>query len=268
MTVAATRNARKPLNTNGAILWQGKSRLTGLPIVLIVTGLRKQSANSKTGDELQTWILCEDESPMAAVMSGGHQSICGKGAKGCPLMGIRLDGTSQAIGRECYVDVAKAPESVWGCYTRGGYRTLDGSELVGLVLRCGSYGDPAAVPFHIWESAMGVVKGWTGYTRQWQWCDQRLSRYLMASVSTEAEAQLAMSMGWRYFRVREREQALVVGQEFACPASAEMGHRVTCEQCQKCCGTSSPARNVTIIRHGGTAPKVTPMVFLKREVAA
>jgi hypothetical protein len=38
--------------------------------------------------------------------------------------------------------------------------------------------------------------------------------------------------------------------EFACPASDEMGHRTTCERCQLCRGTSSPARSVAIVVHG------------------
>lgn len=60
----------RPRKPQGLILWQGKSQLTGKRVVLIVTGIKRPSRNQKTGDMLQTWILVEGSSPVAAINSG------------------------------------------------------------------------------------------------------------------------------------------------------------------------------------------------------
>lgn len=43
--------------------------------------------------------------------------------------------------------------------------------------------------------------------------------------------------------------------EFICPASDEAYHRTTCQSCQLCRGTSSPARSVVIVAHGNNSAK-------------
>ena len=73
----------------------------------------------------------------------------------------------------------------------------------------------------------------------------------MASVETEDEARLAVACGWRYFRVK-RASDRPLPNEHTCPASAEGGHRTTCERCGLCNGTRKPrAPNVVINAHGG-----------------
>jgi len=76
----------------------------------------------------------------------------------------------------------------------------------------------------------------------------------------EHEFIVAHLAGWRTFRVRLSSDPLLVISprrgsnrvplEFVCPASDEAEHRATCQQCQLCRGTSSPARSVTILAHG------------------
>ena len=48
---------------NGYILYQGPSNIDGKPIVVIATGFANKSANGKTGDMIQTWIIREDIAP-------------------------------------------------------------------------------------------------------------------------------------------------------------------------------------------------------------
>ncbi len=41
-------------NSNGRILFEGKSNIDGKNIVVIITGLDNKTSNEKTGDMLQT----------------------------------------------------------------------------------------------------------------------------------------------------------------------------------------------------------------------
>ena len=47
------------MNTNGRIIAETTSPYDGSPIVLIVTGFDKVTANDKTGSMLQSWILID-----------------------------------------------------------------------------------------------------------------------------------------------------------------------------------------------------------------
>jgi hypothetical protein len=97
--------------TNGAIVWDGPSRIDGSPIMAIVTGLRTASANPKTGDMLQTWILRSDMHPQDAIKAGSDYGICGSCIHRCdPLTGIRT----------CYV-LPFAFNSVYDGFKRGIY---------------------------------------------------------------------------------------------------------------------------------------------------
>ena len=140
---------------NGAVLYRGKSLLDGSPIVVVVTGLAKASANSKTGDMLQTWIIREDMTPQEAVKTGADSAICGD----CPLRGVN------GKDRGCYVTVHQAPLSVYKAFHKGNYPELSLNEIreagAGRMVRLGSYGDPAAVPVSIWKMLTSNASGWT-----------------------------------------------------------------------------------------------------------
>ena len=96
MSILSARGAHshRPL---GLILFDGPSMIDGEPIVVIATGFKRSSANPKTGDMLQTWILRRDVAPFAAIHNGADASICGD----CPLRGIieRSDCKHRTVNR-------------------------------------------------------------------------------------------------------------------------------------------------------------------------
>lgn len=225
------------------IAWEGPSPVTGEPMVLILTGL---SNNTKTGPMYQAWLLLRNMTPFEGLKSGADRGICGD----C----VHRSGPR----RTCYVSMFNGPIRVWRKFIEGFYPTLSVAQasdvLAGQSLRITAYGDPAFVPFEVWDGLLAKASGWAGYTHQWRTCDPRFRALLMASVETLEEMAEAQARGWRTFRARPLDAPLAAG-EFACPASDESGHRATCLTCQLCRGTSSPARSVSILLHGkGAAP--------------
>lgn len=251
-------------NTNSVIFYRGPSMIDGAPIIAVATGLKNRSTNGKTGGELiQTFILRADMTAIEAVQTGADASICGD----CKHRGEIVDGRN--VGRSCYVNFAQAPHNISKTAARGRYREVSGADLEGLFagrgVRLGSYGDPAAVPMHVWHSVMTGAAFWTGYTHQWlneSFID--LAQYCMASADTAAERFVAKAMGYRTFRVRGENEELDA-REIVCPASAEAGHKTTCDKCKACGGNGAKAKaDVAIIAHGTTG-KVN--AFAKRIAA-
>jgi len=203
-----------------------------------------KTTNRKTGPMVQTWILRTDRSPLDAIRSGADSAICGD----CPHRG---SGDSP---RTCYVDVAKAPLSIYRAFHRGRYPRLPsihwpatfGDRLV----RLGAYGDPAAVPTDVLRALTRVSKGWTGYTHQWR-SRPSLRHLCMASVDSEAERDEAHRKGWRTFRVAPIGEKLVTDAEVPCPSD-----RVSCSACRLCRGASTTARSIAITAHGINGSKV------------
>jgi hypothetical protein len=156
------------------------------------------------------------------------------------------------------------PIGIWRKFILGFYPKLAPAAaaraLRGQSVRITAYGDPAFVPFEIWQSLLAEASGWVGYTHQWRGCDRRFQGLLMASVESEREARAAQARGWRTFRARSAG-ALLLASEFQCPASDEGGHRATCLDCQLCRGSASPAKSVSIWLHGkGAAARRGPRV--------
>lgn len=234
---------KKPI---GVVLWQGKSLLDGQRIMVVATGVYGKSANKKTGEMIQTWILRRDVHPMTARRMGNDVSVCG-----------------DCMHREsstCYVNLCHGPIGVFYAFVDGSYKNYEDSDIdlfVGRDIRIGSYGDPAAVPFEVWENIVNVANSFTGYTHQWQNknIDDRLKDICMASVDTikgfTKEYDKAQSLGWRTFRVRESLDNELFDNEFVCPASKEGGEIVQCEKCGACGGHSSKTdKSVVIMLHG------------------
>jgi hypothetical protein len=231
--------------------------LDGAPIVAIATGLRRPSANAKTGAMVQTWILRADVNPLAAIHSGADASVCGA----CPLRGILDSGNGATVNRcrACYVATHQAPLAVFNAYRRGAYVAFDARQHLGLfrgrMLRLGAYGDPVATPYSVWSALCHVAAGHTGYTHRWRdgrfW---RFRRLLMASVHTLDEARVARSRGWRTFRVAPAGEQPARG-EFGCPTAAENGKRTTCERCGGCNGANGNQRRASVViwAHGSPA---------------
>lgn len=246
------------MKPGGAILYEGPSLLDGAPVVVIATGLKSKSTNSKTGGMVQTYILRSDVHPVEAVHSGADGSICGDGENACPLR----PSVAEKGAAVCYVNKGFGPAAVYRGYLRGIYPDASPAELLehadGRPIRYGTYGDPAAAPLALWDGLAGP--GRTGYTHQWR-KHPELRHLVMASVGSEAEAKEAQAAGWRTFRVRTPIDGLMEN-ETICPASEEGGHRTTCENCGLCNGMTKkdetakrPRRSITIIDHGPTSQR-------------
>lgn len=230
----------------GYVIYRGPSQLDGAPIVAIAL---THSSNRKTGDMVQTYIMRADVAPIAALKSGADASICGD-CKHRPI-----------LGGACYVRVDQGPTVVFKAFLRGNYPDANGSAHIaalgaGRMVRLGTYGDPMAVPAHVWETLTFQASGRTGYTHQWRNAavagDQRASvtSLCMASVDDPAEAQEARAAGLRYFRIRTADEPMGA-REFVCPASDEAGKRRTCDTCGACNGSEKPtAGSPVIIVHG------------------
>lgn len=244
MPSAPSRGGDQGLKTaRDLILWEGPSLLTGAPIVAILTGLNSPSMNPKTGPMLQAWVIRQDIGPMDAKRDNLDDAICGD----CALRG------HGGIDSACYVTVWFGPQNVYRAYRRDVYdrRTLADvrATVAGKHLRITAYGDPAAVPYDVWQNVLTTAGGWVGYTHQHATCDPRLRWLLMASVENARDAADAHARGWRTFRARRSVDDVDAG-EVTCPASDEAGHRVTCQTCQLCRGSSRPAKSIAIIAHG------------------
>lgn len=236
------------MKASGIVLWAGPSLLDGAPIVVIATGLADASANPKTGDMVQTWIMRQDRAPHVATQDGTDASVCGD----CQHR--------PANGGACYVMVWRGPRSVWQAWTRGRYPTAEGLDAVadvgaGRMVRLGSYGDPAAVPAEVWQALVSRAKGHTGYTHQWRLPHADALRGLcMASADSSGERDEAQADGWRTFRVRTADQPLGP-REVVCPASEEAGRKLDCAACRACGGADGRKGSVAIVVHGARARK-------------
>lgn len=248
----------------GYILYEGPSLLDGAPIVVIATGFARRSSNAKTGDMVQTYIIRSDVDPVAAAREGADAAVCGD-CKHRP-----------ANGGACYVTLIHGPASVYRAYKAGKYPKAyspDGGHILptlgaGRMVRLGTYGDPAAVPSHLWERLCSAAAGRTGYTHQWRNGDlpaahlDALRALVMASVDDEAERAYAQQLGWRYFRIRGSEAELLGAREFTCPASLEAGKVKTCATCGACDGAHRGAGKASpvIVVHGARARRFVPII--------
>jgi hypothetical protein len=176
---------------------------------------------------VQTYILREDINPLEASKTGADASICGT----CPLRGTPTSDPARKIaqGRRCYVNLGQGVLIVWRAYHKGVYpdaqdpasRAAIGR---GRVVRVGTYGDPAAVPDHVWTELLAEADTWTAYTHQKPWRPD----IAMQSADDYHEAVLHWKAGRRTFRVIAELDHLDPSNETLCPASKEAGRRVQC----------------------------------------
>lgn len=237
-------------NKNGIIVYEGNSLFDGKPIVVVITGFNKTN-NPKTGNMLQSFIVRSDMSAHKANSCGADFSICGN----CKH---RLWGT-------CYVNVYQSPNNVSKAYMAGSYEKLSINNIhrfIGKNIRIGSYGDPASVPYEVWENLLKYCKSATGYSHLWKNCDQRYKNVLMASVDNLKEMFNAHTMGWRTFRVCLPND-IPTNKEFICPASNEGGKKIQCTDCLLCSGKNSKAKNPVIVAHGGGIQNYKANRFIK-----
>lgn len=221
--------------SNGVILWENNI------IVCIATGFKRPSTNTKTGKMIQTYIIRKDMHPIEAIRTGGDSEICGD----CVHRGVN------GAKRSCYVEVGKSVGQVYGAYHRGRYdRDWTADIFGGTKVRAGAYGDPAYVPFTVWNMIHESSNGMTGYTHRWKEpFAQGYRLYFMASVDNTAELGQAWNMGWNTYRVRPEGTRPVKG-EAQCPAAGESPADTECARCMLCNGNGSKVRGASLDVHG------------------
>ena len=228
------------------IIYRGPSQIDGLPIVAIAT---YSDRNTKTGKVLQTYIIRSDISPLDASKSGQDFSICGD----CKFRGeVTSDPKrKQAKNRTCYVNLGQGPTIVYKSFIRGVYpMASDHTSIVELgknrVVRLGSYGDPAAVPSHIWDELLSECVSHLAYSHQSGFRPD----ITMQSADTLEQAQAHWAKRARTFRVIDSLEDIDPINEILCPASKEAGRRVQCVKCQLCSGlTSNSKKSIAIVEH-------------------
>lgn len=217
----------------GVVLYDGPSVLDGSPILAVAS---METKNPKTGDMVQVWIIRKDVSPVEAYQQKLDSAVCGD----CPHRHNK--------GGACYVQVFQGPRAVYEAFHRGTYATLTDTTLKafeGRSVRLGAYGDPAAVPFEVWERVLKVAKNHTGYTHQAHHknFDSRIAEICMISADTVKEAQRQQKAGRKTFRIKTSDMP-VLQDEIVCLADSK---GISCEQCGICDGKTL---NVVIDVHG------------------
>lgn len=197
------------------------------------------SANKKTGDMAQVWILNKDIDPVTALKNGASKAIC-------------FDCT-HLINGTCYVNVGQAPQAVYKAYKAGKYLPLDLDILKALLkwkaVRFGAYGEPILIPLHLVKFIAKHARGFTGYTHQWQNLQYlEYNAYFMASADNEIQVLKAHQMGYRTFRVKGEEQPNL-NSEIDCP-NTRTG--VQCRDCTLCdgLGKHGKGKSITAVVHG------------------
>ena len=245
------------IKPTGLILWEGPSRLNKEEIVVV--GIL-ESANVKTGNLIQTFIMPKNVDPITAINSGYDECVCGS----CLLKGRIIESyrgnylgihhkTTKNIGRVCYVRVDWVVNQAWNKYKSGGYPKYNYHQhsklFKGRKIRLGAYGDPLAVPLKIWQRYLKLCNGHTGYSKQWpNYRNNHYKNYVQASVFNEQEKIFANKVGFHTFRIKNKNDKNSLPGEITCPAS--INEKITCEKCMQCSGQK---RNVVIDVHGSIA---------------
>ena len=232
---------RKPRRApRGFVIDRGLSPIDGQPYVAVLT---LRSANAKTGDMAQVFILRPDLHPSEALATGADRTICGD----CPHR-PRWSPERGRVVRSCYVEVGKSVGAVWRAFTRGIYPDWSpehAHHLRGRRIRWGAYGDPAILTEAVVRELTALADGHTGYTHQWRAPWAQWSRGLFqASCDSLADYLDASAAGWRTFAVVPQGFKPYSGK--LCPATAEHS-QAQCLTCSLCDGAK---RDIYVEAHG------------------
>ena len=214
---------------SGLIIYENK-----LIVLIAIIG---KSSNRKTGNMIQTYILRRDRKPTIAIKDGSDSIICGN----CPHR-----YNQETKRRTCYVCLL---------YTSPSPRD-------GRMLRIGSYGDPAVIPFRVWKYLLQFPKSHTGYTHQWNnKIDNRFKDIVMASCDSKADAIYASLLGYRTFTVTSHDTELKPISSINSIPCVSVTHGKQCEQCGLCNGNSKGmGKNIFIPAHGASKRFVLNLV--------
>jgi len=238
----------------GAVIYKGPSSFNGAPIVAIVTGLGKPSANPKTGEMLQLWIMPADQSPRESVTTGANRAVCGD----CIHIPVEVerehrhrDGSVErhaGIDGSCYVHTWQGPLAVFDAWKAGRYLDLArryrnepmarvygriSKLFAGTSVRLGALNRPNRN-----EDIMTAINGWTYPVRSQlfalggQW-DKRRKVWLVPDE--HAEAARALVAGAHAPRRRYAGSSYA---RFASGAEVFTNRRGRCEDAP-CCGCCS-----------------------------
>lgn len=248
----------KPVSS---VIYNGPSLLDGQPIIVVAI---VSSANSKTGNMIQTHILRADINPLESSKTGLDASICGD----CIHRGqTTLDPLKKtAVNRSCYVNLGQGPNVVYKAFKRGLYPTVQNMDEITAIghnraVRLGTYGDPAAVPAAVWDALLKSTRTHTGYTHQHNANKPTDYSRMMYSADNANDAKQAHSKGYRTFRVIPVQQwqdngiKALLANEILCPASKENDKGLSCIECKLCTGSQSKAKSIAIVSHGIGANK-------------
>lgn len=227
-------------------------------VVIIATGIKADSTNSKTGAMIQIYSLVRNADPITANRQGlDKEYICFD----CPHSGTIDQLTGKVTDRPCYVTLMHGPSAVYRAYRNGSYPKLSIKDaalvFADRAVRFGAYGETCIIPRRWFRAIRAVCGKSTGYTHQWKQAKYSwLREYVMASCDSPADYAQATRKGWRTFRVAPKgtkELGSFLPGEVNCPASIESGHKSECSRCGLCAGTSLPAKNIYIEVHGNGA---------------
>ena len=247
------------------IVWEGQSPICNCPrhapmngdrIGAVVSGLKGNSANDKTGAMAQASIILLDVHPNEAINTGQDVAICG----GCPL---RKQETGKRI---CYVNVLFTSGAKFRAQLASKYPIATPEQLGiilaynGMGIRFGDYGDPAMVPYEVWSEILSWVnEKSTSYTHQWQepWFDTRHFEYSMASIDEVNTVEKLRELHGdlvRYYRLLiecpDCGEFHLLPNEIMCPSdpnNRKHGKRVIeCADCGLCSGEKTTAKNIAI----------------------
>ena len=230
--------------SNGYVVYKGPSRIDGRPIVVIATGLTKNSSNVKTGSMVQMYILNSRIAPIEAIYKGKTKAICGD----CPLKKRIIK--NKMIGA-CYVNIGQGPLAVYRAFKRGIYPVLtDYNVFAGKFIRFGAYGDPTALPVEVLEQIANVASGWTGYTHRWSIPENKAyKKFCVASTDSIDTFEKAKKLGWQSFRHATSAVDTLQSGETVCLAESIS---MLCKDCRLCNGRNKD-QHVVITRHGACA---------------
>jgi hypothetical protein len=256
--VALSSKLQKQMKTpkktpkNGYLLHRGK--VNGETYSVIVTGTKRRSYNSKTGNMLQIWFLLDRVNPVECVLTGlDAKTICQE----CPF----------ASGRGCYVNTGQAPLGIFRAHARNPYPELlpkdYPSVFSGRTVRFGAFGNPTLLPLSKVKAITAICAGWTGYFHNWK--NHRFAKqyaeFFMASTETLDSFKLAQSLGYRTFHASPVQPS---GTRECLNSTQDL----TCHECRLCAGLSKGNQSGVWIKPHGTFERAASAIAMGLNVTA
>ena len=238
---------------SSGVIYRGPSLIDGKQIVVIGVYPEKR-VNRKTGAAVQTYILRDNENkPSENNKTGEDAAICGN----CKHKGTPNNNPNKknATGRTCYVQFSGV-HAVWRKYNAGGYPTLTANQIIelgcGRFVRMGSYGDPLAAPYPVWQGLLADSVGHACYTHQDASINPSTARLCIKSADSIGD----LSQSARTFRIipvseyKQHGKQVLTKDEILCPATIEGGNKTNCQFCGLCNGQTNKGKSIAVVAHG------------------